>query len=224
MLNNINAVFFDLDGTLIDSMWVWKDIDIDFLGKRNIELPDDLQDSIEGMSFTETAQYFKERFNFKESVEEIKEIWNKMAYDCYVNRIKLKKGVVDFLNILKEMGIKVGITTSNSTTLVEGVLKSQNIEDKFDLVLTACEVNAGKPAPDIYLEAAQRLNVMPDECLVFEDVPMGILAGKNAHMKVCAVYDDFSKNQDNKKRTLADFYINDFNDVINKTYEVLTDE
>ncbi len=224
MLSNVKAVFFDLDGTLIDSMWVWKEIDIEFLGKYNIELPDDLQSSIEGMSFTETAEYFKNRFNFKESVEEIKAMWNEMAYDMYVNKIKVKQGVLKFLDSLKAKGIKTAITTSNSIPLVEGVLKSQNMMDKFDFILTACEVEAGKPAPDIYLEAAKRCDLSPEECLVFEDVPMGILAGKNANMKVCAVYDEFSEPQVEKKKDLADFYIKDFYDVINETYEVLDND
>lgn len=224
MLKDIKAVLFDLDGTLIDSMSVWKDIDIEFLGDYGLELPDDLQHSIEGMSFTETAHYFKERFQFKESVEEIKDIWNKMAYEHYTTCVQLKDGALDFLNYLRDKKIKTGISTSNSVELVQGVLKAKNIEHLFDVVVTACQVNAGKPSPDIYLETARLLNVESKECLVFEDIPMGIMAGKNANMKVCTVYDDFSKNQDLKKRSLADYYINTFYEVLEGTYEVLLNE
>ncbi len=224
MLNNIKAVLFDLDGTLIDSMSVWKDIDIEFLGNYGIELPDDLQNSIEGMSFTETADYFKRRFQFKESVEEIKAIWNEMAYEHYTQYVKLKDGVLDFLSYLRSHKIKTGISTSNSIELVQGVLKAKEIEPYFDAVVTACQVNVGKPSPDIYLETARLLNVEPGNCLVFEDIPMGIMAGKNANMKVCTIYDDFSKNQDIKKRSLADYYINTFNEVLEGTYEVLINE
>lgn len=224
MLNNIKAVLFDLDGTLIDSMSVWKDIDIIFLGNYGIELPYDLQNSIEGMSFTETADYFKKRFQFKESVEEIKAIWNEMAYEHYTQYVKLKDGVLDFLSYLKSHKIKTGLSTSNSIELVQGVLKAKEIEPYFDVVVTACQVNAGKPSPDIYLETARLLNVEPKNCLVFEDIPMGIMAGKNANMKVCTIYDDFSKNQDIKKRSLADYYINTFKEVLEGTYEVLLNE
>ena len=79
----------------------------------------------------------------------------------------------------------------------------------------------GKPAPDVYLKAAESLQTSPENCLVFEDVPMGILAGKNAGMKVCAVEDEFSKVQEKKKRELADYYIQNYNDIQDKTYEVL---
>lgn len=224
MLNNVKAVLFDLDGTLIDSMWVWKTIDIEFLGGYGIELPDDLQSSIEGMSFTETAAYFKERFQFEETVEEIKSIWNEMAFEEYTTTVQLKDGVVHFLEYLKQNGIKAGISTSNSLELVQGVLKAKEIHHLFDTVLTACEVKVGKPSPDIYLKTAEKLNVKPEECLVFEDIPMGILAGKNANMKVCTIYDDFSKNQEEKKRQLADYYINTFHEVLEGTYEVLINE
>ncbi|WP_099468259.1 HAD family hydrolase [Konateibacter massiliensis] len=224
MLDNVKAVLFDLDGTLIDSMSVWKEIDIQFLGGYGIELPGDLQNSIEGMSFTETAQYFKNRFQFKESVEEIKGIWNQMAYEHYTTCVQLKEGALGFLQYLKENKIKTGISTSNSNELVQGVLKAKHIEHLFDTVTTACEVNAGKPSPDIYLATAKRLHVRPEDCLVFEDIPMGILAGKNANMRVCTIYDDFSKDQEVKKRKLADYYINTFQEVLEGTYEVLADE
>ena len=71
MLKNINAVLFDLDGSLVDSMWIWKDIDREYLGRFNIPLPEDLQSSIEGMSFSETAVYFKEHFPIPDSIEQM---------------------------------------------------------------------------------------------------------------------------------------------------------
>ncbi|MBU5470318.1 HAD family phosphatase [Falcatimonas sp. MSJ-15] len=223
MLKDIKAVIFDMDGTLIDSMWMWRDIDIEYLGKHNIELPEKLQKEIEGMSFTETANYFKENFNLKESIDEIKETWNNMARYKYEHEVGLKYGVKDFLSYLKDNGIKLGIATSNSRELVNAVSLGTGLNNYFDEIVTACEVNRGKPAPDIYLKVADELNVEPQECLVFEDVPMGILAGKNAGMQVCAVYDDYSKDVDSEKKELADYYINNYNDILSGKYEVLND-
>ncbi len=88
----VKAVIFDLDGTLVDSMWIWKDIDIEYLKKHGLELPPDLQKAIEGMSFTETAVYFKERFCLPDPVEAIKAEWVAMAEDYYTRRIDLKPG------------------------------------------------------------------------------------------------------------------------------------
>ena len=78
MFDRIKAVIFDLDGTLVDSMGLWRDIDIEFLRARGIEYKDDLQEKIEGMSFTETAVFCKNYYHLTESVEELKEIWNRI--------------------------------------------------------------------------------------------------------------------------------------------------
>ncbi len=72
----------------------------------------------------------------------------------------------------------------------------------------------GKPHPDIYLKVAEDLKVKPEECLVFEDIPNGIIAGKEAGMKVCAIYDTFSDRMDQQKRELADYYIRDYNELM----------
>lgn len=224
MLTDIEAVIFDLDGTLVDSMWVWQDIDVEFLGKRNLPLPPTYQKDIEGMSFTETAVYTKELFQLPETVEELKEIWNEMAREKYAMEVPMKPGASRFLSYCQKQQIPLGIATSNSRELVETVADAHHLTDFIRIILTSCEVEKGKPAPDVYLEVAKRLNTRPDRCLVFEDVPMGILAGKNAGMKVCAVEDPFSAAQRLEKRRLADYYITSYEDVLRHTYEVLTDE
>lgn len=213
MLKNKKAVIFDLDGSLVDSMWMWKAIDIEYLGKFNISLPPTLQKDIEGMSFSETAVYFKETFGILDSLEEIKADWNRMAYEKYTREVPLKKGAKEFLNYCKNNNIKLGIATSNSRELVDAALEALNIREYFDCVMTACEVAKGKPAPDIYLAVAKQVGIEPEKCLVFEDIEMGILAGKNAGMEVCAVEDEFSMDQTDLKKQLADYYIQDYFEV-----------
>lgn len=210
MLKDIQAVIFDLDGTLIDSMWIWKDIDIAYLDRFGHKLPDDLQKSIEGMSFSETAAYFKERFQLPDSLEDIKAAWHQMARDKYAKEIGFKKGAKEFVAFLRKSGIKTGIATSNSIELVKAVLKNHDMEKEFDSIHTSCEVKQGKPAPDIYELVARDLKVNPNMCLVFEDVVQGIVAGKNAGMKVCAVFDIYSQPMAEEKRRLSDYYINDY--------------
>ena len=222
MLEHTKAVIFDLDGTLVDSMWVWTAIDEDYIRKYHLNPPEDFHEAMEGMSYTETAQYFLKIFpELPHTVEEIKKEWYDMSVDKYTKEVTLKPGVKEFLEMLKEKGIRTGIATSNDRKLVEEFLKARQITHLFDTICTSCEVNKGKPAPDVYLAAAKALNVSPENCLVFEDVPMGILAGKNAGMKVCAVEDSYSKEQMEQKKKLADYYIKDYDEVLNQTFEVL---
>lgn len=212
-MNRYKAVIFDLDGTLLDSMWMWHAIDIEYLGKYGIAIPDDLQKSIEGKSFNETAVYFKERFNIPETVEQIKSNWNEMSMDMYCNRVTLKSGAREFIKKLHKNNKKLGIATSNSRQLTEAALKAKEIYHYFDAVVTGCDVEKGKPNPEIYLKTAEILGVKPSECLVFEDVPQGILAGKNAGMTTCAVDDEYSRKFIDEKKTLADYFITDYNNI-----------
>ena len=215
MLKNIKAVFFDLDGTLIDSMHIWKDIDIEFLVRFGFELPPTLQKEIEGISFKDTAIYFKKRFSLELHIDEIMKIWNDMAFQKYAEEIDYKPGAFAFLKQLKEQGIRTAICTSNSKELVNAVGEHLGFIPYFDEIISSGEVKNGKPAPDIYLEAAHRVSVSPENCLVFEDVCAGITAGKAAGMKVCAVADPFSEEQWEEKKTLADYYIEDFSELLN---------
>ena len=213
-LENKKAILFDLDGTLVDSMWMWKAIDIEFLGEYGYECPDDIQRAIEGMSFSETAVYFKERFDLPLSLDEIKAIWVKMSIDKYRHEVPLKPGVLEFLKYCRKNGIRTGIGTSNGSEIVDAVLTSLKVKEYFDVVVTACEVAHGKPEPDIYLEVAKRLGVKPEDCLVFEDIPAGIMAGKAAGMPVIAVEDDFSEELMDEKRALADAVIADYRELL----------
>lgn len=214
ILRGKKAVLFDLDGTLVDSMWMWKAIDIEYLARFGYECPDDLQKVIEGMSFSETAEYFKERFSIPDSTEQMKADWTRMSIDKYRYEVPLKPGAGEFLSMLKAEGIRCGIATSNGREMVDAVLTSLKIDGFFDAVVTACEVAHGKPEPDIYQRVAELLEVTPEECLVFEDVPAGILAGKRAGMEVCAVEDDFSLHMKAEKKELADHYIKEYYDIL----------
>lgn len=215
-LEGIEAVIFDVDGTIADSMWMWKRIDKEYLERFGIPLPDTLQADIEGWSFYETAAYFKERFQIEDSVEKIMADWNEMAWEKYEKEVPLKSGVRDFMKLCKNRGIKMGIATSNSRELLETVERIHGLTEYISCIRTGSEVQKGKPAPDIYLAVAGELQVEPSKCLVFEDLSAGILAGKNAGMKVCAVQDAYSLDSDREKRKLADYYIEEFGQILER--------
>lgn len=208
--DGIHGIIFDLDGTLVDSMWVWNAIDIEYLGSFGIPVPEDLQILLGGLSFTETAVYFKEHFGIPDPIEKIEADWNRMAFEKYRDDVRLKEGAGDFLRFLKGNRIPAGIATSNSMELVETLLASLGISDCFGAIVTGHEVSKGKPDPEIYLTCAERLGIVPADILAFEDVVNGILSARRAGMKVCAVYDDHCSRLDDEKRELADYFIYDY--------------
>lgn len=215
MMNNIEAVIFDMDGTLIDSMSFWSEIDKTYLSKLNIKAPHNLKQDIQHLTFEETAIYFKNKFNLKDSIDKIMQDWNDMAYYQYKNKIKLKPGVKKFLAYLKSLNMKLAIATSNCTLLIEAVLKSNGIYDYFEVITTADEVSRGKNYPDIYLLTAKKLNVDPKNCLVFEDILPAVKGAKAAGMTVIGVYDKFSENEKDEIIKYADKYIFDYSELEN---------
>lgn len=205
------AVIFDLDGTLIDSMSLWRTVDSEFLGNRGIVVPHDLFDHLPaGNSFIQTAQYFKDRFALADSVESIMQEWTDMVFHHYESDIPLKEGVLELLHEIQRRKVKLGLGTSNSYELAEKVLNLNKIWELFDTAVTGDQDVLGKPFPDIYLRAAQRMDVHPEECIVIEDTITGVRAGKSANMKVFAIYDPDSDKEKPQIIKTADSYFQDY--------------
>ncbi len=211
------AVIFDLDGTLIDSMGIWIQIDKEYLEKRNIPVPDDLfKDVKTGNSFNEICQYFKDKFDLPDSIEEIGAEWTSMVKEHYKTDVKLKSGAIDLINFLSANEVKMAIGTSNTKYLTETVLRANGILNFFDSIVAGCEDIRGKPFPDIFLKAAGELNIAPKDCLVIEDTLHGVLAAHNGGMDAFAIYDDNDTHEVDAIVKEADFYADNFNEILNK--------
>ncbi|MEA3474995.1 MAG: HAD family phosphatase [Candidatus Cloacimonadota bacterium] len=210
----IEAVIFDLDGTLIDSMGVWAEVDKEYLGKRGLPVPDNLfQDMEHGDSFIEVAKYFKQKFNLPDSIDEIMQEWTDTVKMHYENNISLKSGAKKLLEYLYAKNIKIGLGTSNSKFLANAVLKANNVLHFFDCIVAGCQNIKGKPFPDIYLKVATALDVNPSNCIVIEDVYVGVKAAKNAGMTVFSIEDEHTKPEGEKIKRVTDYYCKDFREV-----------
>jgi HAD superfamily hydrolase (TIGR01509 family) len=208
------AVIFDLDGTLIDSMGIWQEVDYDFLLKRGIQAPENLFDDVKaGNSFSEIALHFKEKFQLPESPEEIMHEWTEMVKEKYMFSVKLKPFVLETLQYLQAKKIKIGIGTSNTMALTKMALQLNQVENFFDVIVYGNDSIKGKPYPDIFLEAANQMDVLPEKCVVIEDVFVGVQAAQNANMKVIAIEDEFSLRDRKKIEQTADFYAQNFHEI-----------
>ncbi len=213
IIDKTDAAIFDLDGTVVDSMWLWKQIDIEYFKKCGMHIPAGYQKEIEGLSFYETAVYTQEKYIPNVTIEGMISDWNDMAYDLYANTGNRKEGIALFLATLKNMGKRIGIATSNSRILCETTLRNNGLLEYFDSIITGEECPAGKPAPDVYFQAAASLSVDPKRCIVFEDICNGIHAGNNAGMITVAVHDDYSAYQWEEKCKMADHSIMSYKEI-----------
>ena len=188
-LNQLQGAIFDLDGTLFDSLWLWKEIDRRFLARRGIELPADYAEAVSAMEFARAAEYTVRRFGLNEPPEALVAEWMAMAKDAYAREIPLKPGAAAYLRALAGRGVKLGIATSCAAELFGATLARHGVTDLFAAAVTTHEVGAGKEGPEVYLAAAQKLGLLPGRCAVFEDAKTGLLSAKRAGFWTVAVYD-----------------------------------
>lgn len=217
MLNGIKAAIFDVDGTLLDSNGVWKQIDIDFMKERNMTHPDNLQNWLDGLSFYQVAEFFHNELHTKETPDELVVIWHNMAHEEYKHNIKAKNGAYELLKHLKDNSIKLAVVTSNSHELIKAGLSNNNLYDFMDIIVTADELGTNKDSPYIYEETARRLGVSPEEIIAFDDLLPVINAINEANMRSCAVYDKRSLEAYGEElmKDKADYFIKDFTEVLN---------
>jgi len=209
-MKEYKAYIFDLDGTLLDSMGVWSQIDSDFLAKRGIAVPLDYMEAIAPMTFYETAAYTVKRFALPNSIEDLMLEWNEMAAYAYGNTVQMKPHAKEYLTTLRECGAKLAIATSLSAELCAPVLRNNGIDNFFDAVCRTDEAGYGKSHPDVFLLTAKKIEVSPQDCLVFEDLFEAVKSAKSAGFSVCAVYDKSSENYWEQIKASADYAITDF--------------
>jgi len=184
---DFDAAIFDIDGTLLDSMEVWHEVDRKFLGKRGFESDAEYEREMAALYFDLAAQYTIDRFSLNETVEDIKREWNELARDAYVNDVQAVPGAAEYLAELHSRGIKLAFATSNNAYLSEPALTAHGIRDFFCAHAYTSETGKDKSEPDVFLLAAERLGVSPERCVVFEDVLRCIKGAKKAGFRTVAV-------------------------------------
>lgn len=212
-IEDYKAVIFDFDGTLVDSMGLWHSIDHIYLERHHKVCPETLPYEIAGKSFTETAEYFKERFELEDSIEDIKAEWVAMSHEEYLNHVHFKPGALRLIRDLHSRRQRIAIATSNNRETTEAFLQKHNVLSYFDILCFTTEVGAGKPNPAVFNQAAHLLSLTANNCLVFEDTLEGIQAAKAAGMDVIAVADLWQGDHLVKIKNLADGFIQDFTDL-----------
>ena len=211
------AVIFDMDGVLIDSEPIHYEVEKLIYNLLGIEVADEIHRNYMGASNDFMYSDLKSRFNLTTSVEELIKFDDN--YRCeYLKNLKvvdLNRGVLDLLIELKSEGIRLAVATSSSPDIANVLLSRCGITSFFDSIVTTSEAGKSKPAPDVYLLAAERLGVLPKDCIVFEDSPNGLSAVKSANMYCIVIQNDIQFDMQLK---LADYRISSFEEL---TFEKL---
>ena len=185
----MQAVIFDLDGTLLDSMGVWEQVDQRFLRENGVLPPAGISDRLKQMGIQEAAQYLVDAFSLPMTPRQVIDRIEALAAEEYRLRIPLKPGVLPVLDALEQRGIPCCIATATYDSLVEAALERLGIAKRFRFVLTCSQVGSTKAKPDIYLECARRLGYAPGEILVAEDTLHAIETANGAGFFTFGVYE-----------------------------------
>lgn len=212
MISDYAGFIFDLDGTLIDSNGAWEKIDRRVLEAHGVYVSDRELHSLAAMTYEEVLEFFIKK-GVKITLEELKDEFDRLAVHEYRYNIFLKDGVREYLDALRKLGKKLAVATASPKRLYEPVLRNNCIYGMFDAFVTTDEVGMSKDHPDIYLEAAQRIGIAPEGCVVFEDVLKGIVSAKNAGMTAVAVYDSYSSEDFVSMRSIADSFVMSFEEM-----------
>jgi HAD superfamily hydrolase (TIGR01509 family) len=184
----VEAVIFDMDGLLVDSEPVWDDAHRRLADETGTPWTEDDHQAVMGVSTQEWADYTIERHGLTVSRAEVVEAIVGRVAETYRAGVPWLPGAVDAVE-LAASHYRMALASGAPPTLIETITADPAIEGKFEVIVAADDVGAGKPAPDVYLAAADRLGVDPGACVCLEDSGNGILAGVRAGMKVIAVPD-----------------------------------
>jgi len=185
---DFEAVIFDLDGTLVDSMpahfAAWSEALSQFNVPKDI-FPEDVFYSMGGRPTKDIVVELNGEFGLNIDPTDVA-LAKREAFLNMIDKVEINEDVVNYAKSLRGK-VPMAIATGGTRLVAEKTLQAVGISDLFDEVVTANDVDCGKPAPDIFLEAANRLEVDPKNCLVLEDAPAGIMAAQNAGMEVVTV-------------------------------------
>ena len=212
----LKGAIFDLDGTLVDSMFIWDTFGEDYLKSFGIEPKENLAEVFKTFTLEQAAEYYRNHYDIKLSVKEITEGINNMVSEIYRTKVVLKPGIDDFLKRLRSAGVKMCVATVTEKTVAKEVLKRLKIDEYFSEIFTCAEVGFSKENPEIYRQALKHLGTEKNETIVFEDVFHALKTAKDDGFKVAAVYDSHESEQE-KMKAISDCYISDFETFCFKT-------
>jgi HAD superfamily hydrolase (TIGR01509 family) len=198
----IEAVVFDLDGVLIASEEVWDAVRERYVLDRGGRYDAEVQRAMMGMSAPEWSRYLSEKAGVPAHAEDINREVVELMLDAYERELPLVPGAVDAVRRMAS-AFPLGLASSSNRVIFEAVLELAGIADCFRATVSSEEVEHGKPAPDVYLEAARRLAVSPERCAAVEDSHAGIRSAKSAGMRVVTIPNP-SYPPDTKALALAD--------------------
>ncbi len=209
-MRNFKGAIFDLDGTLIDSMWVWREVDDTYLKSKGKIPEKDISRKLAAKGMMQSVAYFQQEYGINEPADQMAaELWSLAEY-AYRYKVPLKIHVYNFLLELHRRGISMVVATASDKAFTEAALARLGILHFFEGIVTCDEIGKGKTEPDVYYAAQAMLHLPKQEIMVFEDALHAIETAKQAGFYVVGVYEPHQHPDLHKIKAAADCYIHSF--------------
>ena len=209
---NITGAIFDFDGTLFDSMHVWKGIRYKFFDRIGLVLSDEDEEAFKGLYLRESLILAKQRFDMKETQEELYAKFFDMIKEMYLADTEPKNDIIEFLEKLKAKGVKMGIATATGEPALEAVLEKYGMLHYFDVILSTYTVGAAKTESKVYDVVLEKLGTDKETTWIFEDALYAATTAKKNGYNVVGIYDKSEEKTDELKE-LADVYIHNYSEL-----------
>ena len=214
----IKAAIFDMDGLLIDSEPLWREAEVDVFNSVGALVTSEMLNETFGLREDELISYWYKKFPWKDKATgEVEEEIKNRVLELIKEKGEPKKGVKSILDFLKNKNIKLAVASSSYLSFIETVVEKFGIKNYFDILYSGEIEKYGKPNPAIYLSTMDKLNVVPDESISFEDSLSGVLAAKSARLKCICVPEKSNKN--NKKLAISDYILDSLDDFNEKIWK-----
>ncbi len=210
----MRGFIFDLDGTLLDSMPSWgRQLD-DLLMGKGITPPSDLLDRTKTLGLEMATGMVLEEFGLTDDPAVVFQKFQTNMEQLYCSSIPLKPGVRQFLDAMLKKGVPMAVATATSRALVEKVLDHHQLTDYFQSITTVAEVGIGKHDPKIFLVAADKLSMPPQQCVVFEDSLKAVRSANYAGFDTVAIFEESNLSEQHALTEEATKYIHDFRELM----------
>lgn len=209
---NITGAIFDFDGTVFDSMHIWKGIKFKFFDKIGLNLTEEDKKEFQGLFLLDAIDLAKKRFDIKMSDDELFTAFFDIIKDRYLTETEPKNDIIEFLEKLKSKGIKMGIATATSEMALERVLEKYDMLKYFSCIYSTYTVGTSKTEPKVYDVVLNELGTEKETTWIFEDALYAVKTAKKAGYNVVGIYDKSEPCQEELKR-LVDIYINNYSEL-----------
>ncbi len=203
----ISGAIFDMDGTLLDSMYMWDNAGSNYLKEKHLLPTERFTRAVRSMDIARAAELIRAEYHLSDSTEHIAGEINRQIASFYQTQVQVKSKIPALLRQLKDAGVPMCVATATDRPLAEAALRHAELLEYFDFIITSAEAGVGKDHPEIFEQALARLGTRRETTYVLDDAPFALKTAKQAGFPTVGIYDPSFSDLEAERRRFSDYYV-----------------